>query len=133
MFSLLHPSCGTRDIDDASVKVYRDNIHIPLKNRVGALFVTGEIMTLFWDDDVSEEPAASIISVKIEARYLFETSLSIPGTHFCWRLSRSHGHSAAGRIMSMKNSNETITNRTRDLPACSPVPQPNVPPRTPLK
>jgi len=25
---------------------------------------------------------------------------NIPGTHFCWRLSRPQGHSAAGRIMS---------------------------------
>ena len=31
----------------------------------------------------------------------------------------------------MKNSNDTIRNRTRDLPACSVVPQPTVPPRTP--
>jgi len=30
----------------------------------------------------------------------------IPGTHFC------EGLSAAGRIMSMKNSNDTIGNRT---------------------
>ena len=49
---------------------------------------------------------------------------SIPGTHFCQRVSRSKGHCAAGRIMSMKNSNDTIGNRTRDLPACSAVPQP---------
>ena len=40
-----------------------------------------------------------------------------PGTHFCWRLSRPQGHSVAGMIMSMKNSNDTIGNRTRDLPA----------------
>ena len=37
-------------------------------------------------------------------------------------LSQPQGHSAARRIMSMKNSNETIGNRTRDLPACSAVP-----------
>jgi hypothetical protein len=36
------------------------------------------------------------------------------------------------RIMSVKNSNATIRNRTRDLPACSLVPQPTVPPHTPL-
>ena len=35
----------------------------------------------------------------------------------------------AGRIMSMKNSNETIGNGTRDLPTCSAVPQPTAPPR----
>ena len=56
---------------------------------------------------------------------------NIPGTHSCWRLSRPQGHSAAGRIMSMKNSNDTIGNRTRELPTCSAVPQPTAPPRTP--
>jgi hypothetical protein len=40
---------------------------------------------------------------------------NIPGTHFCYRLSRSQGKSAAGRISSMKNSNDTIGNRSRDL------------------
>jgi hypothetical protein len=34
--------------------------------------------------------------------------------------------------MSMKNSIDTIGNRTRDLPACSAVPQPTAPPRTPV-
>jgi hypothetical protein len=33
--------------------------------------------------------------------------------------------------MSMKKSNDTIGNRTRDLPACSAVPQPNALPRAP--
>jgi len=42
-----------------------------------------------------------------------------PGTHFCQRLSRPQGRSATGRIMSLKNSNDTIRNRTRDLPVCS--------------
>jgi len=32
--------------------------------------------------------------------------------------------------MSMKNANDTIGNRTRDLPGCSAVPQPTAPPRT---
>ena len=45
-----------------------------------------------------------------------------PGTHFCQRLSRPQGHSATGRIMSLKNSNDTIGNRTRDLPVCSVAP-----------
>ena len=49
---------------------------------------------------------------------------SIPGTHFCQRLSRPQGHSAAGRFVSMKNSSDTIGNRTRDLSTCSAVPQP---------
>ena len=36
--------------------------------------------------------------------------LNTPGTHFCQRLTRLQGHSAAGRIVSMKNSNDTIGN-----------------------
>jgi hypothetical protein len=40
-------------------------------------------------------------------------------------------HSAAGRIMSMKNSIYTIGSRTCNLPTCSAVPQPAAPPRTP--
>jgi len=32
----------------------------------------------------------------------------------------------------MKNSNDTIENRTRDLPACSAVHEPTVPPRAPV-
>ena len=37
----------------------------------------------------------------------------------------------AGRIMSMKNFNDTIGNRTRNLPAS--MPQPAAPPRAPLQ
>jgi hypothetical protein len=33
---------------------------------------------------------------------------NIPGSHFCQWLSRPQDHSAAGRIISMKNSNDTI-------------------------
>jgi hypothetical protein len=32
----------------------------------------------------------------------------------------------------MKNYNDTIGNRTRELPVCSAVPQPTAPPRTPV-
>jgi hypothetical protein len=45
-----------------------------------------------------------------------------PGTHFCYRLSRPQCHSATGRIMSLKNFNDTIGNRTRYLPVCNIVP-----------
>jgi len=41
---------------------------------------------------------------------------NIPGIQ---RLSWPQDHSAAGRIMSMKNSIDTIWNRTREVPACS--------------
>jgi hypothetical protein len=44
-----------------------------------------------------------------------------PGTRFCWGLSRPQRHSVTGRIMSLKSSNDSIGNRTRDLPVCSVV------------
>jgi hypothetical protein len=56
----------------------------------------------------------------------------IPGTHFSKRLSRPQGHSAAGRIRSIEKSDDLIKIRTRDLPACSVVPQPTTLPRAPL-
>jgi hypothetical protein len=52
----------------------------------------------------------------------------IPGTHFCQRLSWPQGHNATGRIKSLKNSSDSMGNRTRDLPVCSAVPQPTAPP-----
>jgi hypothetical protein len=51
---------------------------------------------------------------------------NIPGAHCCLRLSQPQGHSATGRIMSSKNSNDTIRNRTCDLPACNVEHQPSV-------
>jgi hypothetical protein len=46
-------------------------------------------------------------------------------------MSQPHGGSAAGRIMSMENSKDAIGIQTRDLPACSAVPQPTALPRAP--
>ena len=67
--------------------------------------------------------------VNFMPRSLF-TPEYIPGTHFCWRLSQPQDHRATGRFMSMKNSNYTIGDRTRKLPACSAVPHPPASPRT---
>jgi hypothetical protein len=47
----------------------------------------------------------------------------ICGTYFCQRPCRPQGHSAAGRIKSMKNSSYTMGDKTRILPACSAEPQ----------
>ena len=49
---------------------------------------------------------------------------NILGTHFCYRLSQPQGHSAGGRIISMKNS--------IDLPTCSAVLHPIALRRTPV-
>jgi hypothetical protein len=47
-------------------------------------------------------------------------------------LSQPQGHSAAGWIRSTEKSNDLIGNRTRDIPACSIVPQPTMLPRAPV-
>jgi hypothetical protein len=49
------------------------------------------------------------------------TPRKIPGTHFCQRLSRPQGHSAAGRIKSIEKSNDLIRDRTCNLWASSTV------------
>ena len=56
-----------------------------------------------------------------------------PRKHF-WYSFLLEAESTTGpcgwEIMSMKNSSDTIENRTHDLRACSTVPQPNVPSHT---
>ena len=56
---------------------------------------------------------------------------NILGAHFCLRLNWPQKCNADGRIMTMKNSSDTIGNRTLVLPACSVVSQPTAPPRVP--
>jgi hypothetical protein len=48
----------------------------------------------------------------------------IPGTHFSYRMSRPHDHSAAWWIRSIEKSSDLIGKRTRDFPGCSVVPRP---------
>lgn len=50
------------------------------------------------------------------------------GTHFCSKLNRHHGHSAAEGIGSTEHSNHFVVNRTRGLPTCGIVPQPTTVP-----
>jgi hypothetical protein len=49
---------------------------------------------------------------------------SLPPRKYSWYKFLLEGHIATGRIMSMKNSSDTIGNRTRNLSACSAAPQP---------
>ena len=62
---------------------------------------------------------------------LFTPPGNVPGIYVCQKLSRPQGHSATERIKSIKNFNDPIGNRNRDLPACSAVPQPTAPRRAP--
>jgi hypothetical protein len=54
---------------------------------------------------------------------------NISVTHCCYRVGRTQGRSADGKIKSMKQSNYTMGNKTRDLPACRAVPQPTTSPQ----
>jgi hypothetical protein len=47
------------------------------------------------------------------------------GALFCYRLSQTQGHSAAGRVWSIEKPNG-IEIQTRNLPACRIVPQPTM-------
>jgi len=58
------------------------------------------------------------------SRWRTVTSVPVAAGFRIWLdwFSRPQGHNAIGRIMSMKNSNDTIWNRTSDLPICSTAP-----------
>jgi hypothetical protein len=90
-----------------------------------ALRVSGD-----WGSQISRQPAhkgGKFVSLTHRPPLTPPPPRNIPCTHFYWRLSQPQGHSAAGRIMSVKNSSD-IRNRTCDLRACSAVPKPIVPP-----
>jgi len=52
------------------------------------------------------------------------------GNHFFYKLSWPQVHSAVGRFKALQNPSDSFGNQTRDLPACSAVPQTTAPPRT---
>jgi hypothetical protein len=56
---------------------------------------------------------------------------NIPSTHFCLKAESTLEPECSLKDDLMKNSNDTNTNQTRDLSACSTLPKPTVPPRAP--
>jgi hypothetical protein len=85
-----------------------------------------------WGSQISRKSAHEGDNVVSPMHWLPLHPGNIFDTHFCYRLSRPQGHSVTGRLMSMKNSIDTIRNQTRDLLACSTVSQPTAPPCAPL-
>jgi hypothetical protein len=87
-----------------------------------------EAATFFWT-------IGSQVTLRLSALLCWPpfTPRKIPGTLFCWRLSRPQDSSATGKIRSIENSNDLIGNRTRHLTDCSIVSQPTTPQRAPLR
>jgi hypothetical protein len=77
-----------------------------------------------WDSRISRQSAHEGGKVVSPTDRPYLPPVRILGTHFCQRLSRPQGHSAAGKIKSLKSLSDSIGNRTRDLPVCSAVPEP---------
>jgi hypothetical protein len=66
-------------------------------------------------------------------RLLPNSPRKISGTHFCQRLSRPHGDNVATKIRLIEKSIDLIGTRTRDLPACSILPQTTTLSRVPFE
>jgi len=73
-----------------------------------------------------------VVRLSAQRTYRLFPPRDILATHFCYRLSRPppKDRSAAEKIKSKKSPNDTMGNRTRNLPACREVAQPTAPPRT---
>jgi hypothetical protein len=66
-----------------------------------------------------------IIGSQIALRFSFlragrslNISPLISGTHFCWRLNNRQGLERLEGLSKLKNYNDLIDTRTRDIPAC---------------
>ena len=85
-----------------------------------------KFVDIFWSY-VLQIPISKMVKLSL---YELGQSLGFPGG-YRFQFNR-HGRSTAGRIKSMKNSNDPIGYRILDLPACSASPQPTAPPRVPI-
>jgi hypothetical protein len=79
------------------------------------------VMLHFLDNRLTD--GGEVLSLTLRPSF---APMKIPGTHFCYRMSRPQGHRAAEWIRSIKKSSHLIGNRTCDFPVCSTVPQPTM-------
>jgi hypothetical protein len=90
---------------------------IPVTGRGGPYGCEPSRIPRFLDNRLTD--GGKVVNLKRRPPF---TPWKVPGTHFCWRLSRPQVHSAAGRIRSIGETNDLIGNRTRNFPACNIVP-----------
>jgi hypothetical protein len=78
-----------------------------------------------------DNPQVNVVwsTLRIARLYLPRPPKTKPRYSFLLQAESTPGHTTAGTIKSMNNSNYTIGNRNRDLAACGAVPQPTAPPR----
>ena len=91
-------------------------IQVPLCSLVGPKFSLKHwesLLDIFLKDP--ENLQIKVLSLSAQCTDRLYSTGNIPGTHFCYWLSRPQSHSMAWRIMSMKNSNDRIWSRTWDL------------------
>jgi exonuclease III len=97
------------------------------KDRRGTAIVAKEGLEL---SDIKRLPSGRGMAAKCNGIWMISTGRiyphtgNIPSAYFCWRLSQTQGHSSAVSIRSIKNSKDTIKNRTREIPVCDAVSQP---------
>jgi len=81
-----------------------------------------------WDSQISRKSSHESGKVVNHTHRPILPPGNIPGTHFCLDSDSIPSHCSAGNLMSMKIFNDNTRNRTRELPACTAVPQPIAPP-----
>jgi len=96
-------------VDDRTIETRRIVLSVLMENY-------GLLKTIYVHLLVQDNRHMRVVSLSTLCNgRLYPKEISLVLIYFCYRLSQPQGHSAAGRIMSMKNSNDTIGNQTRWL------------------
>jgi hypothetical protein len=77
----------------ADINESQESKDIPISDRRGLYGCETSMIPHFIDNRFRD--GGEVVILKRRQRFL---PRKIPGTHFCYRLSQTHGHSAAGRV-----------------------------------
>ena len=114
--------CGVSECDREALTMRRPWPTISC-NVKQSLYRPGEALRVpaGWSSQISRQPANEGCRVVRPRHRPPLPSGNIPGTHFCYTPSRPRSRTRPGELSQW---NVTIGKGTRDLPACSAVPQP---------